>query len=275
MNKKSLAYVPSAAAGRQHPPKPSSQARFIDNVRVDHGPAHIIGRVFLKADQALRRRGVTLHFGTFEELEEVNRRNGDSWRPLLPVFDHRCWELGDHNSYCLLGRDSRGDVVVTQGGRLYEWSNTNFFEEARNMRLFYSDPERMARPGETAVITAQASRQITGRVVFSGAGWYRRDFRKRDMGVILSRVSRALAYTRWRTDHTTTIMAEGVFHGGLGQRAGYTKHDWELQLVNFAVGTVRTAVLWMPAAEMLQDLSWFVETFDSDIDGRVDDRRAN
>ena len=214
-----------------------------------------------RAEQALRDRGITLSFASFEDLADANRSNRETWRPLLPIFDPSYGALDASNSYCLLGRNDRGEVVASQGGRLYDWHDTNFFEEARSMRLFYTDPARPAPPAEAVVITAERTRQISGRVVFSGAGWYRPDYRKRDLGVIFSRVSRALAYTRWKTDATVTIMAEGVFKGGFADRAGYTNFDWALELENFAVGSVRTAVLWMAEEQMLEDFSWFLDVF--------------
>jgi hypothetical protein len=256
----------------QSQPRRRPNTDFLDAARVLHGPAHIIGRVFLKAEQVLRERGVTLSFATFEELAEVNRLNRDTWRPLLPHFDPDCGYLNEHNSYCLLGRDSRGDVVACQGGRFYEWHDTNFFEEARTMRLFYPDPDRPPPPTESVLMTAERSRQVSGRVVFSGAGWYRPDYRKKDLGTILARVSRALAYTRWKTDATATLMVEGVFKGGFGGRAGYTNFDWALDLRNFAIGSPRMAVLWMQSDQMLEDLSWFLESFGSDVDSRVHNR---
>ena len=259
----------------QSEPQRWPNTHFLDAARVVHGPADVIGRVFLKAEQALRERGITLSFASFEELADVNRLNRETWRPLLPIFDPDYADLNAGNSYCLLGRDSRGDVVATQGGRLYEWQDTNVFEEARTMRLFYADPKRPAPPTESVVITAERSRQITGQVVFSGAGWYRPDYRKKDLGAILSRVSRALAYTRWKTDATVTLMTEGVFKGGYGDRAGYTNFDWALDLKNFAVGTARTAVLWMPENQMLEDLSWFLDSFGTGSGGRVHNRGAD
>jgi hypothetical protein len=242
---------------------------FLDAARVIHGPAYVIGRVFLKAEQALRERGITLSCASFEELADVNRSNQQTWRPLVPIFDPNYADLNANNSYCLLGRDSRGDVVASQCGRLYEWHDTNFFEEARTMRLFYSDPGRQAPPAEGVLITAEKSKQISGQAVFSGAGWYRPDYRKKNLVTILSRVSRALAYTRWKTDVTVTLMAEGVFKGGYGDRAGYTNFDWALELKNFAIGSPRMAVLWMQRDQMLQDLSWFLDSFGANVGGRV------
>ena len=147
-------------------------------------------------------------------------------------------------------------------------------EEARTMRLFYTDPNRPPPPTENVVMTAERSKQISGQVVFSGAGWYRRDYRKKDLGTILARVSRALAYTRWKTDATVTLMVEGVFKGGFGDRAGYTNFDWALDLKNFAIGSPRMAVLWMPAEQTLEDLSWFIDSFAPDVDGWVHHRSA-
>ena len=101
-------------------PQRRPNTHFLDAARVLHGPAHIIGRVFLKAEQALRERGITLSFATFEDLAEVNRLNRETWSPLVPLFDPDWGDLNERNSFCLLGRDSRGDVVASQGGRLYE-----------------------------------------------------------------------------------------------------------------------------------------------------------
>ena len=54
---------------------------------------------------------------------------------------------------------------------------------------------------------------VTGRVVFSGAAWYRRDYRGKQLVEILPRLSRAYAYTRWRSDCTITMMTEAVVKG--------------------------------------------------------------
>ena len=72
-----------------------------------------------------------------------------------------------------------------------------------------------------------------------------------------------------------TLMVEGVFKGGFGDRAGYTNFDWALDLKNFAIGSPRMAVLWMPRNQMLEDFSWFLDSFGTDVDGRVHNRGAH
>ena len=67
-------------------PLPSS-GRLPAHLKIKYGPVGLLGRFFLWADNAARDRGVTLSFGTLQELMEANRSNSDTWRPLVPVFD--------------------------------------------------------------------------------------------------------------------------------------------------------------------------------------------
>jgi hypothetical protein len=261
--------APLTARLPQHP-RPS----LITEVTIDHGPRDLIGRFFLKADTAARQRGVTLSFGTMQELQDANDRNRASWKPLVPLLSPRYNALGPEQAYCILGRNTAGDVVATQAGRVFSWPHTNFYEEARSLRLFYDDPARQALPGEVCEVTAMATREVSGSVVFSGGGWYRPDYRKRWLAAILPRISRAYAYTRWRTDFTTTVMDKGVFEGGFGRRAGYTKADWVLDWRNTPLGDMYLGFLWMDPREMLADLAAFLEGFDAQVDAVVDHRRA-
>src|SRR6187200_2390191 len=75
----------ASPAGTAHPPHP----KLITDITVESGPVDLLGRFFLKADTAARRRGVTLSFATFEELIEVNRRNSDSWKRIISMYDPR------------------------------------------------------------------------------------------------------------------------------------------------------------------------------------------
>jgi hypothetical protein len=183
-------------------------------------------------------------------------------------------DLGPEQAYCILGRNAAGEVVATQAGRLFSWPDTSFYEEARSLRLFYDDPARQALPREVCDVTAMATKAVSGRVVFSGGGWYRPDYRKRWLAAILPRISRAYAYTRWHTDFTTTVMDKGVFDGGFGRRAGYTNADWVLDWRNTPLGDMYLGFLWMDPGQLLGDLREFLKSFDAQVDAVVDHRRA-
>lgn len=250
---------------------------LLSDITLEYGPIDLLGRFFLKADTAARARDVFLSFAPLQELVDANRRNRETWRPLLPLFEPACGGITDENSFCVVGHNGQGDIVATQAARLYVWEDTTFHKEAQELRLFYADPERLKRPDERVIVTAPAAKWITGRVVFAGGAWYRPDYRGRQLAQIMTRISRAYAYTRWKHDYHLSIMAEEVCKGGMPQRSGYTKVDWEVVLRRTVVhpgGDVRCGLTWMDSGEFFEGIGDFVARFDTQVDVLVDKRRA-
>jgi hypothetical protein len=260
--------APVAVAANAGAPKAGT--KLLDGIALEFGPVDLLGRFFLLANEAARSRGVTLSFGTLHDLVAVNRRNSSTWRPILPIFDPAFGALDDTNSFAILGHDHKGDVVVTQAARLYNWTKTNFLEEADNLGLFYPNAAAQKWPNERIEVTASSARRVTGRVCYSGGVWFRPDYRGRMLTAILPRISRACAYTRWSTDITTTIMADTIAHSGVAARCGYTEIGWDVTLRETRTGSVRCALLTMPQSEMLDDLGRFLQQIEPEIDGRIE-----
>jgi hypothetical protein len=257
---------------RSRPAEDLAGRSLLDGITLDYGPPDLLGSFFLKADAVARDLGVSLSFGTAQDLVRINKQNSDTWRPLLPIFDPVHGALNDTNIVAIIGRNSSGDVVATQAARLYNWSNTNFAAEAASLRLFYPNPQLQKLANERIEITTPAADSIAGRVCFSGGVWFHPDYRGRLLTAVLPRISRAYAFTRWFTDVTVTIMAEKLAECGVAARCGYTEINWDLTLQETRTGTVRCALLSMRTEEMLQDLSTFVEQLGPQIDRRVNDR---
>jgi predicted nucleic acid-binding Zn ribbon protein len=225
-------------------------------LKIKYGPVGLLGRFFLWADTAARDRGVTLFVASLQELADVNKANSETWRPLLPVFDPVVSGITPETGFALIGRDRSGQVVAAQAARVYDWSHTTFEAEATSLRMFYADADAALSRGDRCEVTTPVARTIAGRVVFSGAGWYRPDFRGKGLATILPRISRAYAYTRWNSDLTFSVMADAVVAGGMAQRCGYTKI--EPSCVDFLVtpvGAARCALVWMHPDELLADLA--------------------
>jgi predicted nucleic acid-binding Zn ribbon protein len=238
-----------------HEPLPTS-GRLPSHLKVKYGPVGLLGRFFLWADTAAKDRGVTLFFATLQDLVQANKANSDSWRPLFPVFDPALGRITPETGFVIIGRDKEGQVVATQAARLYDWSDTTLKHEATSLRMFYADPDAALARGDRCEILAPAAKTITGRVVFSGAGWYRRDFRSKGLATILPRISRAYAFTRWNTDFTISIMTDAVVAGGMAERCGYTKVEHSsVEVVASPIGVVLGALVWMPADQLLTDLA--------------------
>src|SRR5919106_5062726 len=241
---------------------------LLKDVTVEHGPIDLLGRFFLKAEQAARQRGVILSFDTFENLLATNERNSANWRPLIPVFNPKNGGLTAENSFCILGRNHQGEVVAAHAGRLYNWPDTTYYEEATPLRLFYTDPDTKKCPGEECEITAQATRDISGNVVFSGAAWYRPDYRGCHLSAILPKLGKAYAFTRWNPDAIVSMMVEDVYQRGFAPRFGYNNVDWEILMRNSALGNVRMAFVWMDMRHLLGDLARFSAQVSPEIDSR-------
>jgi len=234
------------------------QATLFSQITLKYGPANILGRAILATEQLARAKGVVLSFATARELLAVNEANRDTWLPLISVFDARFNEFDETNAFFILGRDPAGDVVACQAGRLYEWEHTNFKDECESLKLFYRDPCSMKLPGERWVVSALAARGTAGRVAFSGAAWYRRDYRGIGLVEYLPRLSRALAKGLWDTDVTVTVMADNNVRKGVYPRNGYRNAEWAVEATNGRMGTLRYAFLWSKAAEMIEDLEQFL-----------------
>jgi hypothetical protein len=233
----------------------STSGRLPSQLKVKYGPVGLLGRFFLWADSAARDRGVTLAFASWQDLVEANKANSDSWLPLLPAFDPALGGVTSETGFVIFGRNKQGEVVATQAARFYDWSDTTLRDEAASLRMIYADPDAAGSRGDRCSVATPVAENIRGRVAYSGAGWYRRDFRGKGLATILPRISRAYAFTRWNTDFTISFMGDAVTAGGMAKRCGYTKV--ELSCVEFVLPPldVRGALVWMPAAELLADLA--------------------
>jgi hypothetical protein len=121
---------------------------LFSQITVQHGPAGLLGRVFLLCEAQLRERGVSLAFASMSDLVAVNKANSDSWAPLWSGFDPAFSNLTPDNSFCILGYNRHGDVVTTQAARFLDWPETTYQREAEALRLAYADPDASKLPGE-------------------------------------------------------------------------------------------------------------------------------
>jgi len=259
------------------PTVPAAQPRLITDITVEHGPVDLLGRFFLAADTAARQRGVFLSFATFEELVEVNKKNSATWKPLTTLYDYRACPRGlaPDRAFCMLGRNARGEVVATHAARFFDVDESDtLYDIAVSLRLFYDEPERLKNEGERCEVTASIAHSIRGRVLINGAVWYHPSYRGRDLAMIIPRISRVYAYTRWKIDHSMGIVIQKATDGGIIDRLGYPHREWDLKLINSSMGNGRCCFGWMHADELLDDVESWLVGFDAQVDVGVGDRRA-
>ena len=231
---------------------------LLSQMTLSHGPVGVLGRTVLLCDTLARRCGVALSIVTPDAFLAANRANKSSWLPLLKLFDCRFNDLSSDNSLFLLGRNREGDIVACQAARSYVWEGTNFKDEAESLRMLYRDPAAMKEPKEKYSVSSLAAKGTEGRVVYSGAAWYRRDYRGKGLVEWLPRIARAYARGVWDSRTTVTIMSEENVAKGVFPRNGYRNIEWAVHLRNRDWGDVRYAYLWLKEDEMLDDLRQFL-----------------
>ncbi len=255
-------------------PRPNRPQGLID-ITLDHGPQELLGRFFLMADTALQQLGIKLTFGTFDDIVSTNRANRDTWLPIVPTFDPKNRLCDPRWAYALIGRSAGGDIVTAQGARVFDWRSTTFKREAESRRLFYLEPPAIPRSGEVCWVTAPRAAMLSGSVAFLGGAWWHPSVRGKLLGSILSRVSRAYAYTRWRPDLTMAVMSRGLIEKGFAARNGYQHAEMGFELRNFELGDYDGGAVWIMEDELLRDLSAFVDVLEPTLSpGAVSLRRA-
>jgi GNAT superfamily N-acetyltransferase len=233
----------------------STGPTLLDKLVIKHGPPEVLGPFFAKTYRAALDRGITLSFGSLNELAIINEQNRKNWMPLVPVFDPRFGGVTPDNSFCVIGRTALGKVVAAHAARIFEWKDTNFVEELKSLRLFYSNPQLMQQSGEVCSVSADLACEIKGRVVYSGAAWVHPDYRGRGLTAILPKFAKAYAYTRWQPHFIASLMTEAIHSAGFFHHFCYQKLDWEARLIIPQHGQVRFAVVWMNDSHLFDQLS--------------------
>ncbi len=246
-------------------PKTNRSRSFLTELTIDHGPAQLLGQFFLRADSAVRGRGITLVFGAIEELIEVNQANAGSWGMFAQTLDVRHGNIGSHESYCLLGLNEQGDVVAAQAGRMYDLRGRSLKDIADDGSLYYGAGPRPVA-ALSCTMTAPSAVNVTGRIVYSGALWVHPDYRGKQLAAFLPRVSRAYALARWGTDYTIAFMSPEIAVSPLRASYGYKNVEpgYAVHLDNKTIFEGHLA--WMNSETLTADLFEFSSTLLTQID---------
>ena len=110
-----------------------------DQLYLKREPRPLLADFFLAADRFAAERGVLLSISTdFDELRAVNRRNRDSWVPLLPSISTDYNDMREHAAFWLKGAsEADGDVVLARACRLYDLpANKTMHDALVDLSLF-------------------------------------------------------------------------------------------------------------------------------------------
>lgn len=229
---------------------------FVTEVAIQHGPSQLLGQFFLRADTCVRRRGIVLEFASIRDLVQVNQENLATWPNMAQTLDCRHGNISDDEAYCLLGRNSRGEVVAAQAGRIYDLSSRTLKDIADDATLYYGNGPRPKKQ-LTCSMTAPSARTIRGLVVYSGALWVHPDYRGQNLARFLPRISRAYALATWGTDYTIAFMSPQITSSPLKQAYGYKNIEPTYAVFLDEQEIYEGNLAWMSADALAEDLFEF------------------
>jgi hypothetical protein len=233
---------------------------LLDQITLVHGPHELLGRYFTLADATGRDWGLRFRLRSdFDALLALNRENRDSWPPLSPAFDPAHSNLRIDSAFWLEGFDDRGETVITEIARLYDFKNTDVVAELRSLRIYYENPEPHLAAGERVELDAPAAQVVRGRTMHGGAIWVRPDWRRNGLTRIISRICAAYALTRWNTAFTWGLVEPRLHAGGLSQAYGPHQVAEGVMLRLPFRGDLPAVLIWMTSEALLADLARTVD----------------
>ncbi|SFN92712.1 hypothetical protein SAMN05216573_12738 [Bradyrhizobium sp. Rc3b] len=156
-------------------------------------------------DRPASEKSIKLSIGfNFHEYVAITRTLPTKG-PTYPIFrpDRSPIRLGE--GYWIIGVDDNNMVALVEAARLYDLSQSNLAEHLESLKFFYADPARHAHPSDRCICRAPTAKKITGKVVFHGDIWVRKDFRGQGLPKIMGRIARCVSFALWAPDFSVGL----------------------------------------------------------------------
>jgi hypothetical protein len=243
----------------EHANSASDQRALLDQTVLTHGPIEFLGSTLLRLVQMLAAIDVSLEFATFERLYTLHRQNVSSWGPLNSMFDVSRVPTPPETTFCLVGHERSGRVVVAQGCRLFDLTTTNLAAAATSMQLFYPGIEPPPNAIERCSVTAPIALNIHGLVNYTGALWVHPDWRGSLLTTIVPRIGRVCAMGRWGFDYHVAFVEATLVAKGLTAKHGLKNTQLGFERFWAEHGKISGYVGWLSAAEVIDDLNHWMQ----------------
>lgn len=194
-------------------------------------PLHV-SRFLQAYDAAAAQKGIKISIGfDFHEYVSIARATPTKG-PTYPNFRPDRSPIKSGDGYWIIGVDENNAVALLEAARLYDLSHSNFAEHLRSLKTFYADPSVHAHPEDCCICVAPSAEKMTGKVVYHGDRWVRKDFRGQGIPKIMAGIARGASLAMWNPDFVCGLVAGRLLDkGSVYGYAHYEQGGSILQLV--------------------------------------------
>ncbi|MFN4008438.1 MAG: hypothetical protein ACK4K8_00650 [Pannonibacter sp.] len=169
----------------------------------------------------IRAAGLTLEESAdFAAFEQAAQASEDQY--LMEDFSSRFFDLHASNAFWIGVRDGEGKVASLQAAKVEDLRDRPLavFWQQQQRRIFADPTGGTARLGGAHAADAF---ELSGRIVYHGNLWLRRDLRGRGLAEKLTQTGFLVALLKWQPDWLYGLMAETNALKGFGLRVGYRR----------------------------------------------------
>ncbi|MEM7289386.1 MAG: hypothetical protein AAF412_03270 [Pseudomonadota bacterium] len=180
-----------------------------------------LDEIVVRCEELIACLGISLQSGRDFEIFKFFSAESDRETPMDPIFSPTESDIQLVNGLWLLGRNRSGEVVQTQAMRMLDL-------QGGNLTQFMTENISQIRPHGYDVdvhktrwrLSPSASR-ISGRVMYHGGLWIRRDQRGGSLTTLITRYLMAKVLLELDPDFIFGLQAPFVACRGLSAREGY------------------------------------------------------
>jgi hypothetical protein len=208
------------------PVRDLQDASLLDDFAIRQEPRGQLFRYFIKAEQQLAERDVTVRRASFDDFIEIYDRHEDSFNGLTPVLDPRVAPIPDETAACFVGVDRHGDPVTTMAIRYVDLAGTPLKTAFEDLTFFYGQAASAWRERVACSIACPSATRIRSSVMWSGGFWVRPDRRHDGLASLMPDIGRYYGLSQWRPDCEISVGAP-AFKSERVQRAYEFEHHEE------------------------------------------------
>jgi hypothetical protein len=241
---------------------PYKFSSLIDTLEIKREPRRLLGRYFLAFETEAAAAGLTFGIVAPDKLMQLYFDTQHSWNGLTPVFDTRTTPAEEELSACLIGYDRNGVPAVAHACRIFDFGAKTLKTTLEDLTFWYGDRAHEHRETVVCSVACPSAEKITGRVLYIGAFWIRRDLRKIGIGEIVQELARCYGCSQWAFDHIVTVGSHAFNDPRLQTRYGFEGYEAGFSIKRTDMSGFDGLLLWSSRRSQIDRLGSLVGDYE-------------